>query len=150
MAARNFTQFSYGLEKMPVLLYATIDFNDASAPALKSWSCPAAGGAGSYATTTSAYKGVTSVTRTAQGKYTIVLTDTYVRLLGMDYTFKAIDGLTSPKALTLFVMTEAVATNGTRTVVVGASNTANSTTLVDLGANDRVLFTFALSNSTAQ
>lgn len=149
MANRTFTQFSYGFEKFPVTLYATVDFNASSAPVLKSWTIPGSGAAGSYATAgATGYKGVKSIVRTAQGKYTVTLSDPYIRIIDFQYAFKAIDGITSPLALNIFVMTEAVA-SATPTIVLGATGSAGSTSLTDLGANDRVLFTFILSNSTS-
>ncbi len=152
MASRNFTQFAYSLEKAPVTLYAVVDFNDASAPTLRQWNTPAQGGAGNYtaASATLGYKGIKTVARTAQGKYTFTLQDNYVRLLDVSVTFKAIDGVTSPKAGDFFVMTEQVVSQTAPSLVIAFTNTPNSTTLVDLGANDRVIFTFVLSNSSAQ
>jgi hypothetical protein len=149
MASKHhYTQFSYGLERNAVTLYATVDFNASSAPTLKSWSVSGAG-TGAYATTTTGFKGITSVARTAQGKYTFTLDENFVRLLDVQYAFKAIDGVTSPLALTMFVMTEAVTSTSAPTIVIGATGSAGSATLTDLGANDRVLFTFVLSNTMA-
>lgn len=146
MSQRLWTQFEYGLERKACHVYATVDFNDASAPIVKKFSVSAAGGAGSYATTTAAFKGFTGITRTAQGKYTLTFEDRYVRLLRVECTFVAIDGVTSPKALNFFVMSDTLTT--TKTIVLGFTNTANSATLVDLGANDRLQFEFVLSDST--
>lgn len=152
MASRNFTQFSYSLEKAVVSIFAVVDFNDASAPSLKQWNTLAQGGAGNYSTAsaTFGYKGVKSIARSAQGKYLITLTDNYTRLIDINASFKAIDGVTSPKAQDMFVMAEAVVSQTTPTITLGFTNTPNSATLVDLGANDRVFFTIILSNSSAQ
>jgi hypothetical protein len=148
MANRIYTQFRSSLEKKVVDVFATVDFADTSAPIVKKFSTPLTGGAGSYATTTAAIKGLVSVARTAQGKYTFTFEDRFTRLLGLKVTPIAIDATTSPKALSWFVMSDTFAT--TKTLVVGFTATPNSATLVDLGANDRLAFTFTLSDSTAQ
>lgn len=146
MANRALTQFRYSLEKRIVDILATIDFNDASAPIVKKFGVAITGGAGTYSTTTAAVKGLTTVARATTGKYTFTFDDRYVRLVGVDVTFVAIDAATMPKALNFAVLSDTIAT--TKTVVLGFGNTANSSTLVDLGANDRVQFTFRFVDST--
>jgi hypothetical protein len=146
MANRNYNQFQLTLEKSVVTLYATIDLA-AGTPVLKSWSVPATGGAGSYATTGAAFKGIKSVTHAATGKYTITLTDNFVRLLDVGVTCTNNNGSAVPTARGAYVLSETVNSSTTPGLVIVTTDTGGIATAG--GANDRLLITLQLANSTA-
>lgn len=65
MANRFFNQFSFGLEKAPVRLYAKVAIGASGAPTLSAANS----------------KGISSITRNSAGDYSLVLQDTYYKLM---------------------------------------------------------------------
>lgn len=89
MANRAFQQFSYRLEKGICVVHLHAAIGATGAPTLQSW----APNTRTYATAgTAGFGGVKSITRTGTGLYSIVLQDTYQRLLGVSAMFSLAGG----------------------------------------------------------
>lgn len=129
MANRFFNQFAYSLEKAKCFLF------------LKA----AIGATGAVTIDAANSKGITSITRNSAGRYTVVLQDTYVSLLGFKATI--IESAATPTVAGVAVVSETVATAATKNVVfqcIAAAGTA-----VDPASGSTMKLTFELSNSGA-
>lgn len=71
MANRQFTQFSYQMEKAVVNLFAQVAIGASGAPTMNA----------------AKSKGVKSIARNGAGDYTLTLQDSYYALLGFDLSF---------------------------------------------------------------
>ena len=107
MANRQFDQFRYSLEKVVRELFASVSFGASGAPTI-------------VAATS---KGISSITRTGTGAYTIQLSDKYTRLLAMHATAVIASGAGST-APSLVVKADSVSSTGQITVVFNAAGTA--------------------------
>ncbi len=90
--------------------------------------------------------GITSITRGTAGKYTIVLADVWYKFLWIDGKVLLASG--TPAALGMAIVSEAVATPGTRTIVVQFLDAAGAAADIDSGAT--VYFKIDLSNVSVQ
>lgn len=89
MANRLFTQFTQRLEKGVVTVHAHVAIGATGAPTLQAWNPNTR----TYSTAGSAgFAGVKSITRTGAGLYSIVLQDSYQRLLGCEAYFTVAGG----------------------------------------------------------
>lgn len=130
MANRQFQQFSFGLEKIPVQLYmqATI------------------GAAGAITLVSANSKGIKSVVLGTTGKYTVTFSDPYVKVLFVDAVVQNATGISA--APTIGVVTSGTniqtITGGTIVVQFSAAGTATN-----MASGDILLMNFVLGNSTA-
>jgi hypothetical protein len=134
MANRFFNHEFYSLEKAPVFLFAK------------------ATGAGNGTTLTidaTNSKGITSITRTADGDYTFLFNDRYGKLLNVHASVTSIDGSTAPLANAFYVKSFTAAPTGTGSSIALRTYLATIGSLVAPGTNDTWRFTFILSNSSA-
>jgi hypothetical protein len=127
MANRLFNQFQGTLEKSPVILWMRFTVGATGAPTLD----------------TANSKGIKSITRNGVGNYTVVLQDSYQKLLGFNY----FSVFSTPAAINAFVTTEAVATNSNPNVVFQFQSAAG--TNVELANGEDIRMEFELKNSTA-
>lgn len=88
--------------------------------------------------------GVSTVTRTATGKYTITLEDKWAALLSLD--LQVIDS-TGANQFTFNIVSETVASTKTINITVFKSATAAAPAIADLATTDTLLFKIWLSNS---
>lgn len=130
MANRQFQQFAFGLEKIPVSLYlqATI------------------GAAGAVTLNVANSKGIKSIILGTTGKYTITLTDPYVKILFVDAEVTNATGI--PASPTMGVVASGTNVNTTTggTIVVQFSAAGSAT---NLASGDILMMNFVLGNSTA-
>lgn len=107
MASRMF-QFQYSYERDLAQLDLKINIGASGAP------------------TVNLGKGLTSITRNSAGNYTLVLKDVHNKLMGVSAAF--ISGASAPAAPAINVVSEAVNTVGTQTVVIQCRNAAGAAT----------------------
>lgn len=88
-------------------------------------------------------RGVASITRTGTGAYTIVLQDTYARLLGMSHIFQVAAAPASPG---LRIVSEQVATLASPSIAVQFSNAGTAT---DPASGEIALIKITVKNSSA-
>lgn len=131
MANRQFRQFIFGLEPMPVKLYAIITLTG-----------------GNGAQTITRGKGLLSVTQSGTGLLTIVLRDPYTTLLGADVQSLPVTYSASTSA-DHAVLTSATNVSSTTSpqVVLQMVNAAG--TAVAAAASDKLLLEITLNNSSA-
>lgn len=127
MANRQFTQFSYQLEKAVVSLFAHIAIGASGAPTINA----------------ARSKGVKSIVRNGAGDYTLTLQDSYVALLGFGVTFQV---ATVPAAPGVSVKTDSVtsAPNGSVRFICSTGGTAT-----DPASGEIMKVSLRLSNSGA-
>lgn len=140
MANRQFTQFSYQLEKGLVRLYARVNIGATGAPTL--------------VTTTSASgnpsQGIVSVSRSSAGKYVITLgtnatsLDTYQRLV---FAQANVIASTISTVVSTQISVEAVTTASAPAVTIQCLAAAG--TAVDPNSGDVLLVELVLKNSNA-
>jgi hypothetical protein len=130
MAARNFTQFSYGLEKKPVRLFGKITFGSTGAPTLS----------------TADSKGIASVSRTSAGLFVITLSDKYQRVMSFSPMFVLAAG-SFPAAALAQITADTVSTDKKVTVQFSDADTPAAT---DPASGEVLLFELVLSDSTAK
>jgi hypothetical protein len=131
MANRSFQQFSLGLEKLPVTLFAKVAIGATGAPTL------------SVANS----KGIASIARNGVGKYTITLQDAYVKLLGVDNIVQNAAGIPAAPTLGILSAGTNVSTVGGGTIVIQFSSGGSAT---ELTTGDTVYLQLQMGNSTAQ
>lgn len=126
MANRYFNQFRLSLEKKLVDLYARVTFGSSGAPTLD----------------VANSKGIKSISRTGAGAYTIVLQDSYARLMGVN---KINVSASAPASPSMYIVTETVSTlsNPAVNVVMNAAGTAT-----DPASGEEVRLHFTLKNSS--
>lgn len=129
MANRWFNQFRLSLEKQVVDIFADVTFGGTGAPTLVA--------AGS--------KGVSSISRSGTGAYTITLSDAYVGLLMVNKMYIK-TGATGPAAYGMYVVSQTVSTVATPVINVQFTS---ATAAADPDSGDEVLLQFTLKNSTA-
>lgn len=137
MADRNFARDQGSLEKGLITLFAHITFGATGAPTLVRG------------------KGIASVTRDAEGKFTLALQDRYQRLLGAAATFVVDNG--TPAAPNVHVVEDDSADASAPAVTVQCSAVTYVTdpsagvelAATDPGNGEAVLITLQFSNSTA-
>jgi hypothetical protein len=125
MAARNFENQRYSLEKKVVDLFASVTFGASGAPTLNA----------------SKSKGVKSISRTSAGLYVITLQDQYNQLLTVRCTNVS---SSAPAAPSMYVKAEAV-NNATPTLTV-VMNSAGTAT--DPGSGEEARLHIVLKNSS--
>lgn len=103
------------------------------------------GASGAPTIPTSSAKGVTSITRNSAGLYTIVLQQTYNRLL--DVNVQSISGSSAQAAPMVTVVSETVATAATKNIVLQFRAIDNSTA-TDPASGEVLLIRFALRNAS--
>lgn len=137
MANRNFTQFSFTMERQVVSLYAHVTFGASGAPTLD----------------TANSKGVVSVARNSAGKFTFVfgtqtgMLDVYNKLLCVKHVFDASGNSgTAPAAPGMFMLANNVATFGTCSIQLEFNAAGTST---DPASGEGVYIEFVMKNSTA-
>ena len=137
MANRTFECHRYSLEKGVVELFGQYTI----------------GAAAGYAATAVAghAKGLTSLAYSATGVYTLTLDDSYVALL--DFSAKLLRAAVDTVGLQMQLISEAVATSGTRTIVFNFVKPTNSSTTTMIACvpvqSDKIFLHVTLSNSTA-
>lgn len=127
MANRSFNQFAYSLEKAKVFLYMQVAIGATGAPTLNAANS----------------KGIASIARNSAGRYTIVLQDTYIRLMMAKHVFL---NATAPAAPGMFIVSSGVATLNNPNLVVQFNATGTAT---DPGNGEVMYMEIELSNSTA-
>lgn len=138
MANRWFFQFRKSLEKEVVDLYANVTFTQ--------------DGSSHAQAVINRGKGISSITRTGAGAYTIQLgtgvnVDTYMRLLSMSRIY--IGTVTDSTSLALRVVADNSNTTGQITVLFTTAAAPNTGVELAAGGAETMLFTMALSNSFA-
>ena len=124
MANRFFTNQAFYLEKAPVFLWAKVSVGSTGAPTL------------------SRGKGISSVSRTGVGAYTITLQDKYPVFLNCEQTQLLASG--TPAADFFKIVSETVATDGKINIQY-----LNEAGAVEVGSGTVLHFTISLSNSSA-
>jgi len=144
MANRNFTQFSYSLEKKMVSICANFDGGGAGVNcSLLHWN-----GSSLVAAPSGGTRGVKSITRNGDGDYTFTMQDNYQRLLDVSGSFLAKDGSTTPLAVAYWIKSVSPGAAGGATVRI-ITYLATPGTPVSPGTNDRGYFCFTWSDSAA-
>jgi hypothetical protein len=129
MAHRNFTQFHYALERMPVELYAQVAIGATGTPTL------------SVANS----KGIASMVRNSTGNYTITLQDGYNRLMLADCLIQNATGIPAGVSMGLVTTGSDVTTSGGGTLKVQFSTGGSAT---ELASGDTLYLNIVLSNSS--
>jgi hypothetical protein len=146
MAGRQFNQFTYGLEKAPVVIRATA-YGVASGSALVHKKFNAAGTIANA--DTGGFRGLKSIARpTADGDFIFTFQDNYQRFLMCKAVVTSIDGSTAPVANQMYVVAVDTAASGGATVRI-RTYLATIGSLVQPSTNDRWDFEFVFSNSSA-
>jgi hypothetical protein len=128
MANRFFNQFSLGLEKAPVRLYAKVAIGASGAPTISAANS----------------KGVASITRNSAGNYTIVLQDTYVKLMSISAKGQNSTGISASPDMGVKTISVTSLTSPSVNVVFSTGGVAT-----DPASGDTLYFEIVLSNSTA-
>lgn len=105
------------------------------------WLQAAIGATGAVTIDSSRSKGVTSITRTDTGDYTIVFDDSYKCLLDYDVKFSKSDA-----ASTIFKVEAATVPSGSATVAIVCQNASEASTDPANGSTMYGKFTFRASN----
>lgn len=122
------SQFLYQKEAMPVRLYCHVTFGASGAPTLDS----------------ATSKGIASIVRNSAGKYTITLSDSYNKMMGMDIC--QLSG-TSAQAAPLVTLVSQAVSNATPTVVI-QYRAIDNTTATDPASGEEAFIELALGNSS--
>lgn len=130
MANRQFQQFSFGLEKIPVSLYMKA----------------AIGTSGAITIDVANSKGVKSVVLGTTGKYTVTLQDPYVKLISLDAVVSNATGISASPTVGIVTSGTNVNTVTGGTIVVQFSAAGSAT---NMASGDTLLMNFVLGNSTA-
>lgn len=150
MANRSFVDKSYTLEKGIVRLHARVSVAGGGAVTLQTWN-PTTGAYASAPTTGSGYAkgayGISSVARTGTGAWTIVLQDSYRRLLGVTMSTTATSGVSTVISPGIDATTDVTSNTAPTIKLVLSSATA---TAADPASGDKIDLTFELQNSTAR
>lgn len=149
MANRDFQQFSYSLQKGLVTLFARVSVGAAGAVTLQKWnpatrafSAAPTTGVGPYSV---GAEGIKTVTRTGAGAWTIVLQDSYQRLLGacLEASIAASGTLT---VIGAGVDSTSDVTSNTAPTIKVLLNSATATA-ADPASGDVIILRFTLQNS---
>lgn len=127
MANRWFSQFYWSLLKYPVKLVAQVAIGAAGAPTLSA----------------ARSKGITSITRDAAGRYTLVLNDKYQRLLNMNYSILLAAGTSTVFQCVVMVDSSNAATPSIQIQFNDAAGAA-----VDISNGSMLKLDFLMTNST--
>lgn len=125
MANRWFNQFQGALEKSVVKLYVEVAIGASGAPTLTRG------------------KGVTSIARSGAGTYTLILQDSYYRLLGFRFGF-LVNG--DPAAPLVNPLVDTISSAKTLTF---QCNAVDGTTATDPASGEKLFIELTLSNSDA-
>jgi hypothetical protein len=128
MANQYGRQFSLTKEPQVWKFYGVVTFGSSGAPTLGT------------------AKGITSITRNSAGKYTIKLSDAYVGFLMV--ATKQLVASGAPAAPFCHMVSEAVATAGTQSVVIQYLAVDN-TTATDPASGEKLYFEVTVKNSSA-
>jgi hypothetical protein len=148
MANRTFQQFQNSLEKGLVHLIARVSVAGGGAVTLQKWnpasrtytSAPTSG-VGSYSVGS---QGIKTVARTGTGAWTIVLQDSYNRLVDAWFTSTAASGTTTVIAMGVDAATDV--TSATAPTIKVLLNSATATA-ADPASGDKIDLHFVLQNS---
>lgn len=153
MASRFLQNQQFSYDKYLVECSGVVNIGASGAPTLQQWT-PSSGGGGSYkAAVAAGARGIKSITRNSTGNYTVVLQDSFQRLVNYEISFIGPSGTTVPLAP---IATVIPSSGGTATNV--NSNTSPQITFVcqssagtpaDPASGEQMLLTFFLQNSTA-
>jgi hypothetical protein len=138
MAGRHYNQFSYGLEKYPVTLFAEIVGAGASVPLLKN----------QLGATVTGFHGIKSITRNGAGDYTITLQDTYQRFLDLNITMASANG-SAPTAYAAYIKAVNAQAAGGATINFITYGAVVGTPVEMSATTDKAWITITASNSTA-
>lgn len=146
MAARTFQQFQGSLEKGVVKLWCYVSVGGSGAVTFKKWTWE--NGSGSYATAdSSGYGGVVSVTKTGTGLWSVLLQDTYARVLGVTGTTFLAGGTATAVAIGVnTTLTDVTSLTAPTVAVALLDSTAHA---ANPASGDNVLLEITLQNSTA-
>jgi len=131
MANRRLNQFRYSLETAVVDLYMQVSFGASGAPTL-------------VTTSPATNQGIVSITRNAAGKYTILLQDSYVRLMKATHNFI---GASAPASPGMFVVSDSSSNLASPTIQIQFNAAGVST---DPASGDVVQLQLTLKNSSVQ
>lgn len=127
MANRWMNQFAHSLEKSKCFLYGRFTVGATGAPTIDAVNS----------------KGVTSITRTGVGKYSVVLNDNWNRL----FLFEFVSIFSTPASVAAALLSEQVANVASPSFVVQFYSAAG--TAVELANGEDIRFEIVLKNSTA-
>lgn len=133
MASRRFKQFQYSLETAVVKLYSKVTFAGSGAPTLATLS-PATN------------QGILSISRISAGRYTITLTDPYVRVMSIHSVPVKGTGITTAASFQL--VSENVASISAPVILIQYSDAAG--VAVDPASGEAALIEITLKNSSIQ
>lgn len=153
MADRQFQQMAYTIEKSPVTLWIPIAFAATAAPMLLQWNPLTR----TYAAAPSigSRHGAISVTRNSVGNYTLILRDTYQRILETDFT---IISSANPVAGAIAIRAASNPNAANAVTATGLSTTSNSVNFIlfssantpaDPAATELGIVMLTLQNSAA-
>ncbi len=144
MANRNFVEEQYTLLKGVVHLFARVSVGGTGAVTLQSWDPVAK----AYATApTNGFGGIKSVVRSAAGKWTVTLQDTYQRFLAAYCTQSNSGGASTAPFLMVDSAGDVTLASAPTIKLVFTAVAAGSAT--DPASGDKVDLHFILSNSSA-
>jgi hypothetical protein len=150
MANRDFQQFQSSLEKGLVQLFCRVSVAGGGAvtlqkwnPATRTYTSAATTGAGSYAV---GAQGIKTVTRTGTGAWTVVLQDSYQRLLGVRFSTTAASGVATVGGAAVDATTD-VTSNSAPTILLVIYSTPG--TPADPASGDKIDLRFTLQNSAS-
>ncbi len=148
MANRDFQQFQSSLEKGLVQLHCRVSVAGGGAvtlqkwnPATRTYSSAATSGVGTYAV---GAQGIKTVARTGTGAWTIVLQDSYQRLLDVKVLTTAASGVLTVINAAVDATTDV--TSNTAPTIKILLNSATATA-ADPASGDKIDLTFTLQNS---
>lgn len=152
MANRMFQQFQGAVLKNLVTLYAQVAIGATGACTLRKWDYAAKALANApTATGTSPYQtgeaGIKSITRNTTGAYTIVLQDTYQRMVDFHGIFATVDGVQAAPIVTLWTTATDVTTS-TGGVIKFSTSSAAGSNLADPTSGSVLYLTMVLSNAS--
>lgn len=129
MADRQFQQIAYTIEKSPVTLWIPIAFNGTGAPTLLQWNP----GTRTYAAAPSigSRHGAISIARNSAGNFTLILRDTYQRLMEIGWS---IISSANPVAITIAARAASNPNATNAATATGLSTTSNSINFVVFSA----------------
>jgi hypothetical protein len=150
MANRQFQQFQGSLEKGLVRLCCRVSVAGGGAVTLQKWnpatrtytSAPTSG-VGSYSV---GAQGIKTVARTGTGAWTVVLQDSYQRLLGVHVTSTAASGVLTVVGVGVDATTDVTSNSAPTIKLLFNSATA---TAADPASGDKIDLEFLLQNSAS-